>query len=381
MRVVARRPRASPGGRRFLAELPEGAAVFQLAAPGVRFLLHDRARRPTSPCSRPRRSMPPPSTPGTARCWPVPGWRTATPRRRRWCRASDGPAPPGQSLTARSIVWLDADAPVAPLSRDRRRCRPRPPCRCLVMADQIGARRHGRHRGARLRNGHAARSGRGRRCWASCRPMLALRLAAALIQAMRADSTAGNRSTKLDEARAGARAAALRDIAAFRRPALQPVMRRRPGSPAPARWRSSAAAQGFNLAAADPGQCPLAPVRAARGLCDLERLSLPRDRARRRLVEAGRPALHGRSTRRAAAPVVCWRASALAHRRPRDAGRDGPIDAARRRRSGPPATCSIPRCPSASQGRDIWRFPTFGARGDIRAPAGRPRPPRCWPAC
>ena len=33
-----------PGPRHFLAELPEGAAVFALAAPGVRFLLHEQRR-------------------------------------------------------------------------------------------------------------------------------------------------------------------------------------------------------------------------------------------------------------------------------------------------------------------------------------------------
>ncbi len=32
----------NPGPHQFLASLPEGAAVFALAAPGVRFMLHEQ---------------------------------------------------------------------------------------------------------------------------------------------------------------------------------------------------------------------------------------------------------------------------------------------------------------------------------------------------
>ena len=87
-----------PGGRRFLAELPEGAAVFALAAPGVRFLLHDHAASDASPCSD-RRSLDAAAIDAWYR-----GLLTSSrigaqrrPRRTDGRRASGGPAPPARA--------------------------------------------------------------------------------------------------------------------------------------------------------------------------------------------------------------------------------------------------------------------------------------------
>ena len=125
-----------PGGRRFLAELPEGAAVFALSAPGVGYLLNEHA----APADLPLISA------AAIDAIAIDAWYGAllsapglvhsnaqavpmAPGERRTCTA-------GASVTARQIVWLEAATPIlryaeaagieaAPLSR-------------LVMADQTG---------------------------------------------------------------------------------------------------------------------------------------------------------------------------------------------------------------------------------------------------
>ena len=338
--------------RRFLAELPEGAAVFQLGAPGVRFVLHRPAPRPTQPLLSGRAARrPPPSTPGTARCWPVPGWRTATPKGRRWCRASDGPAPPARALTARSIVWLDADAPRAPAYPE--------------IAGHAGLARHVAPGDGRPDRRPSSRTAP--RCAPSQRPRcstqdgpqmlgklsadLALRLAAALIHGdARPDSTAGNRSTKSTKPVPGARcsACATSPPSAGRRCS-------RSCGPAriacPACWRCWPRRRASPSRSGRPWTMPHSPLlERLKALCHLERLSLPRDRARRPVVGAGSPALHGdrRGERRTGRPAGAL--AALAHRRPRDAGRTAPSTPPWRRRSGPTGYMLDPLAARCAQG-------------------------------
>ncbi len=99
------------GQRHFLAELPEGAAVFPLAAPGVSFLLVERDT-----------SHPAPLAPGPVDAAAIDAWYGAL---LSWPGLAHGDAialpmevgesrslPQGTRMTARRIVWLQAAAPV-----------------------------------------------------------------------------------------------------------------------------------------------------------------------------------------------------------------------------------------------------------------------------
>jgi hypothetical protein len=232
-----------PGGRRFLAELPEGAAVFQLGAPGVRFVLVDRAATDQPLLS---------AVPLDAAA--IDAWYSAllaspglahsdaqaapmVPGERRACTA-------GQSLTARSIVWLDADAPA--LRYPEIAGMPASPAMSrLVMADQIGALVTDDTE-VRAFATATLLDQEGPQMLGKLSADLALRLAAALIHGDARRQHRWQQIDEVDEARAGRALQRLRDIAAFRRPALQPVMR--PGQDRlPGVLALLAAAQGFTL--------------------------------------------------------------------------------------------------------------------------------------
>jgi NHLM bacteriocin system ABC transporter ATP-binding protein len=127
------------GRRYFMAELPAGAALFSLAAPGVCFLVVE---------DRPSAAESPPA-PGPVDAPAIDAWYRAL---LSWRRLSHGDAaatpmapgesqatPKGTALTAREVVWLQADRPILSyVASDG--LEPSPPMSLLVLADQITAR-------------------------------------------------------------------------------------------------------------------------------------------------------------------------------------------------------------------------------------------------
>src|SRR5262245_27988731 len=104
--------RGAPGRRHFVAELPEGSAVFALAAPGVSFMLVEQGM-PTVDAVL---------APGPIDAAALDAWHGALLSFPAFER-SDGAAVPivaGEScmlprdavITAREVVWLQAEAPV-----------------------------------------------------------------------------------------------------------------------------------------------------------------------------------------------------------------------------------------------------------------------------
>ena len=350
-----------PGGRRFLAELPEGAAVFQLGAPGVRFLLHDRAATDRSLLSTA------PLDAAAIDAWygallASPGLAHSdaqaapmVPGERRACTA-------GQGLTARGIVWLDADAPA--LRYPEIAGMPASPAMSrLVMADQIGVLVTD---DAEVRAFATATllEQDGPQMLGKLSADLALRLAAALIHGDARRQHRWQQIDEVDEARAGRALQRLRDIAAFRRPALQPVTR--PGQDRlPGALALLAAAQGFTLQrpTLDHAHSPL-----------LERLKAYAISSGFRYREI---ALGGLWWKQEAPPFMAIDAASGApvvllarfrrwHTVDPETLAERPVDAALAATLRPTGYMLYPSLPDVPKGWDIWRFSTFGVRGDIR---------------
>jgi NHLM bacteriocin system ABC transporter ATP-binding protein len=128
--------RGVPGRRHFVAELPEGAAVFALAAPRVSFLLVEQG-------------VPVADTllaSGPLDAAAVDAWHAALLSRPEFVRGSSAAAlmvagesrtlPQGAVVTARDVIWLQAAAPVlrypATAANEPSTARP-----LLVLADQV----------------------------------------------------------------------------------------------------------------------------------------------------------------------------------------------------------------------------------------------------
>ena len=350
-----------PGARRFLAELPEGAAVFALAAPGVRFLLHDHAA-----------SDPPLFGSAVLDAAAIDAWYRGlltapglahgdalavpmAPGDRRACAA-------GENLTARTVVWLDAATPVlrypavagVPAS---------PAMSRLVLAGQIGITVTG---AADIRAITTATllAEDGPQTLGKLSADLAQRLATALVSRDTRRRQRWQQTDQVDQARAARALQRLRDIAVFRRPTPQPVTR--PGQDhLPGVLALLAAAQGFTLRA--PGEDHVdAPL--------FERLKAYAIASGFRFREI---ALTGLWWKQEGPPFIAidagtgrpivmlsrfrrWRTidpETLAER---------PVDAAVAATLRPTGYMLYPSLPDAPSGRDIWRFAIFGVGGDIR---------------
>ena len=126
------------GRRYFMAELPSGTALFSLAAPGVCFLVVEESQSAAAPVP----------LPGPVDAEAIDAWYRAL---LSWRRLSHGNAaampmaagesqslPRGAVLTAREIVWLQADRPILSyVTADG--LEPSPPTSLLVLADQTTA--------------------------------------------------------------------------------------------------------------------------------------------------------------------------------------------------------------------------------------------------
>ena len=128
--------RGAPGRRHFVAELPEGAAVFALAAPGVSFVLVEQGMSVADTLL----------APGPIDAAAIDAWHAALLSWPEFAR-SDSEAvlmvagesrtlPQGAVVTARDVIWLQAEGPVlrysATVASEPSAARP-----LLVLADQI----------------------------------------------------------------------------------------------------------------------------------------------------------------------------------------------------------------------------------------------------
>ncbi len=129
------------GQRRFLVDLPGGAAVFALAAPGVAFMLVD----PASSAASPTFAGEPPDAPATAAWYAAllvcPGLPRSTGEAIRLEAGERRSLAAGSVLTARNIVWLRTAAPALryPGVGAGDAGAASPAMKMLVIADQIGA--------------------------------------------------------------------------------------------------------------------------------------------------------------------------------------------------------------------------------------------------
>ena len=319
-----------PGPRQFLASLPEGAAVFALAAPG-----------------RPLRA---------ARAGGIVAGaadRQCNARRHRHRRLVRGAA-----RRTGTAPWRCRDG-AAGAGRQPRLCRRRLRHRAPDPVARIGSadpalsrrRRHARHRLPRRASSSPTRSAPRSRPTTMCRHIdteallarlspaalgepsapIACRIAAALTRRDANRRQRWQQTREIDEVRAAHALKGLRDVVLFRPTAPILVARAWPGSAA---RRARRAGRRRRLRAQDAAARPRAhaAVRAAEGLCLRQRLRLPRDRARRRLVAPAGPALHRRRGQDGPAARHGVPRAALARRRSRDARRDG----GRRRPGGAP---------------------------------------------
>jgi NHLM bacteriocin system ABC transporter ATP-binding protein len=209
------------GPRRFLAELPEGAAIFALAATGVVFLLVEGANAAAAPLL----------AAGPIDAPSIDAWYGALlscpgmPR-------SDGddlPLEPGDRrtvaagarLTARGVVWLEAAAPIlryaAPASADASSA-----VSLLAMADQVGAEVVGDGAVSAVDTASLlARLSPAELGASSAAP--AARIARILVESDTAEHQRWQKTLALDETQASRALQRLRDIAAFRQPAIVPA--------------------------------------------------------------------------------------------------------------------------------------------------------------
>ena len=341
-------------------------------------------RAPLASASR-RRSTPPPSTPGTRRCFPAPGLPHGDATADAAGAGEQPRLPPApRSPRARS----SGCEPAAPILRYRPRPRRRasPAARrCLVLADQVSAQltaagevRRSTPPPCLPRRSPDALGGSRRRARCADR---------------RARSPAATRaSAQRWQRRADARRGAGRACAAAparRRRCFRPPTRRSPCD-VPATIRSPGALgrrwptpKASSCARRPPTIAAHAAVRAPRKLRQRQRLPLPRDRARRRAGGAGRPAPFLAVEDGQARPrAVVWRRRRWRAIDPETPRRDDDRRALAPRASMPRAYmiyAPLPEHVTTAATSGASRI--FGVARRHRAACWSPRPPRRWPRC
>src|SRR5215468_5213039 len=234
------------GPRHFLAELAEGAAVFALSAPGVRFLLHEHG----APTSLPL-LIDSAIDPAALDAWygallSAPGLPHADAEAQPLAAGERPVLSAGAKLTARHVVWLQAEAPILfyPASGG---IEASPPAQRLVMANQIRAELSGAGEVEAIDTASLFHR-QGLTTLGEPSAGLAARLGAVLIRRDEAQRLRWRQTREVDSARARHALRRLRDVAAFRRPATGPTAK--PGQePLPGVLGLMAHIQGFELRA------------------------------------------------------------------------------------------------------------------------------------
>jgi NHLM bacteriocin system ABC transporter ATP-binding protein len=364
--AVVRDGAGNPGAHQFLARLPEGAAVFALAAPGVSFLLYEQGARSPQPLI----GEGPIDADAIDRWY---GALLAVPGLPRG-DAESIPVEPGDRrifaagahVTARQILWLEADAPILlyPASHG---VEASAATARLVLAAQVRVAIAGEGEVRAIdtatllaRQSPAALGG--------LSAPLARHIAGVLVRRDTARRQRWQQTREIDETRAAHAFRRMRDVARFRR--LTPVPTAR------------------------LGQDPLAGVLGIMADVDGFELRTPvRDRPRDPLFERLKAyafasgfrfreiMLEGEWWRREAPPFIAMEREqgreqgkplAMVFRRRRwhivdpETLAETVVDRAAAARLQPTGYMLYPPLPDRPDGHDIWRFSTFGVRGDIR---------------
>jgi NHLM bacteriocin system ABC transporter ATP-binding protein len=351
----------APGRRHFVAELPEGAAVFALAAPGVSFLLVEQGVSLADTLL----------APGPIDAAALDAWHAALLSWPEFAR-SDGAAvlmiagesrtlPQGAVVTARDIIWLQADAPVlrysATVASQPSAAKP-----LLVLADQILAEvieasevRAATSASLLLDNPPAALSGPS--------ALLAMRIAASLLKDDAAMAQRAEERLVRDEAEVSRAIQRLSDAAALRAPEIAAAAG---GTPDPLAGALAVIAvqEGFNL------RLPQDDDHNAFVIDRLERFgSASGFRFRPIALESGWWEEEGPSFLAIEAASELPRAVVWRRRRWRivdpQTQAETAIDQASAAALLPRGYMLYPVLPEHVTMREIWRFTAFGARGDI----------------
>jgi len=353
--------RGSPGRRHFVAELPEGAAVFALAAPGVSFLLVEQGLSVVDPLLGP----------GPIDAAALDAWHAALLSWPEFAR-SDGAAvlmvagesrtlPQGAVATARDVVWLQAEAPVLRYSATAA-SEPSAAKPLLVLADQIlaevieaGEVRAATSASLLVDNPPAALSGPS--------ALLATRIAASLAKDDAAMARRAEERLVRDEAEVSRALQRLSDAAALRPPEIAAAVG---GTQDPLTGALAVIAdqEGFDL------RLPQDDDRNAFVVDRLERFGRSSGfRFRPIALESGWWEEEGPSFLAIEASSGLPRAVVWRRRRWRivdpQTQAETAIDQASATALLPRGYMVYPVLPEHVTMREIWRFTAFGARGDI----------------
>jgi NHLM bacteriocin system ABC transporter ATP-binding protein len=344
-----------------VAELPEGAAVFALAAPGVSFLLVEQGLSVANTLLGP----------GPIDAAALDAWHAALLSWPEFAR-SDGAAvlmiagesrtlPQGAVATARDIVWLQAEAPVLRYSATAA-SEPSAAKPLLVLADQILAEvieasevRAATSASLLMDNSPAALSGPS--------AQLAMRIAASLVKADAAMAQRAEERLMRDEAEVSRALQRLSDAAALRPPEIASAVG---GNPDPLAGALAVIAdqEGFDL------RLPQGDDRNAFVIDRLKRFgSASGFRFRPIALESGWWEEEGPSFLAIEAASELPRAVVWRRRRWRivdpQTQAETAVDQASAAALLPRGYMVYPVLPEHVTMREIWRFTAFGARGDI----------------
>jgi NHLM bacteriocin system ABC transporter ATP-binding protein len=353
--------RGSLGRRHFVAELPEGAAVFALSAPGVSFLLVEQGVSVADTLL----------APGPIDAAALDAWHGALLSWPEFARSDSGAVlmvagesrtlPQGAVVTARDVIWLLAEAPVLRYSATAA-SEPSAAKPLLVLADQILAEvieasevRAATSASLLLDNPPAALSGPS--------AVLAMRIAASLVKDDAAMARRAEERLVRDEAEVSRAIQRLSDAAALRPPEIAAAVG---GTPDPLAGALAviAAQEGFNL------RLPQDDDHNAFVIDRLERFgSASGFRFRPIALESGWWEEEGPSFLAIEAASELPRAVVWKRRRWRivdpQTQAETAVDQASAAALLPRGYMVYPVLPEHVTMRDIWRFTAFGARGDI----------------
>ncbi len=346
------------GPRHFLAELPAGAAVFSLAAPGVSFLLVERGTSTTGGqlASGPIDAAAIDAWYGALLSWPglAHDEAAAVPMEATEIRA----LPEKAMVTAREVVWLQASTPILRYAG----AEPSTVLPLLVLANQICAELTSAGE-VRAVTSETLLSEHAPAALGAVSAVHAVRIADRLVRSEATMRERAHERLMLDEAEAAQALRRLSDVAALRPPTLvaAAISRRDPLAGALA---VIAAHEGFEL------RLPATDDRKAPMFDRLGRFANATGfRFREIALDAGwwkqeGPPILAIEAAGAQPRAILWRRGRWRAVDP-ETRADTPIGAAAVAALLPRAYMIYPSLPQRVTTGQIWRFAIFGARGDI----------------
>ena len=353
-------PDGAPGLRHFLAPLPEGAAVFALAAPGVSFLLVEHGIPATSALIAAG-----PIDAAAIDAWygallPCAGLAQTDALAVPMASGESRALPMDATITAREIVWLQADAPVLRyVATGGETAAPLP---LIVLADQVSARLTAAAE-VRALTSASLLAEHGPEVLGQLSVLLATRIAGSLVRSEAAAEQADSERWRRDEAEVAAAMRQLGDVADLRSPRAGTVTISA-HDPLAGALAVIAAAEGFELRL---------PAKDDRGEPLFERLARFGNASGFRFREialdkgwwttAGPPILAVEAAGRRPRAIV-WRRRHWREIDP-ETGAETTIDATAAAALMSRAYMIYAPLPERVTTGQIWRFSVFGASGDI----------------